>query len=62
MTPEQKAKVTEFFKNRCSQYLGERGTHYTIDNITYSFIYHGVGFVIIKLAGKGQKNEITISY
>ena len=62
MRPEHKTKVTEFFKNRRTQYLGERGTKYTIDNVTYSLIYHGVGFVIIKKAGIGQRDEIKITY
>ena len=59
MTPEHKAKVTEFFKMvRCEYLTGS----YTIDNIKYLLVYHGVGFVIIKEAGKGNKKEIRINY
>ncbi len=53
-----KAYFTRQIQNR-NYYFGDRCR---IDGVEYIIDYHGVGFVLIKQAGKGNKKVTRIDY
>ena len=62
MEKEVYKKIQKWFSNQISKGNYYFGDKCRIDGVEYIIEYHGVGFVIIKEAGKGNKKTTKVSY